>query len=327
MTSGLFGASRARSERAVEELARLVREELRDDAKLLDKHCLYITGSAARGEMSEHSDLDLFVIRLEGSTRRLDDAPLTTAITRALRAMNKPDPSKDGLFVQPQLAEELITQIGTERDDFYNHFTARMLLLLESKPLVADGTYDRLITTVVDRYWTNAAAHKSDHIPYVLVNDIIRYWRILLLNYEAKVGGKDPDSGARRLASYKLRFSRCLTCFSGLTYLMARYRQNPNLEREAGLDMVRLSPLDRLAKVREMEPEAGERIDQLESLYSGFLSHTSDAPKGEIEARFADPDFRKARSKEARTFGDQVFDLVMQLGEGRGREMLRIVVV
>lgn len=327
MTNGLFAASRVRSDEAIAELGRRVREELRDDASLLEKHCLYITGSAARGEMSEHSDLDLFVIRLEGETRRLDDAPLTTAITRALRRMKKPDPSKDGQFVQPQLARELVKQIGTDRDDFYNHFTARMLLLLESKPLYADGTYDGLIKMVLDRYWTNAATHTNDHIPYLLVNDIIRYWRILLLNYEAKVGSEDLDSGSRRLASYKLRFSRCLTCFSGLMYLMARYRQDPNLVCDVGVDMVQLSPLDRLQQIAALEPDVAERIDLLQSLYSKFLLETSDSPKADIEARFADPEYRKARSAEARSFGDEVFDLVTELGRGGGKPMLRIVVV
>lgn len=322
----VISKAKERSARAISELASKVEEELRDDVRLLDTTTLFVTGSAARGEMSEHSDLDVFVVRLDGEESRLDDAIITSAITRALRAIQKPKPSQDGRFLKMQLARDLVGELGTEKDDFHNHFTARMLLLLESRPLLAPALHRRLVSQVIDRYWEDAQAHQGDHLPYLLINDVVRYWRILLLNYASRVAGKDAEEADRRLQSYKLRFSRCLTCFSALTHLTAEFRARPNIRKDFAQRLTEMSPLERLDAVVDLEPARSERVERIKRLYAGFLETTA-APKETLIERFRDKDYRKERSKESRAFGDEVFHLMRELGEGPGEQMLRITVV
>lgn len=317
----------AKSETAIRKLEGLVREQLRDDGDVLAGTTIYVTGSAARREMSDHSDLDLFVVRVDGKRSRLDEAVIIAAVRRALRRMAKPEPSQDGRFLVMQLADELVNELGTGNDDFYNHFTARMLLLLESRPLLqGDSTYDVLIERVLNRYWKDAEGRQGDFIPYLLINDIVRYWRILLLNYEAKVGGQGPNEGERRLASYKLRFSRCLLCFSALAYLIAIHRKFRHVEKETGARLVRLSPLARLDAISEMEPEQAQLVGRLKDLYANFLQETDDV-KAALVARFDDEAYRKDRSRESRAFGNGLFELMMSLGNDAGRDVLRIVMV
>ncbi len=327
VASDLFQSRKVKSESAIRTLEALVSKLLSDDGGVLQNTTLYVTGSAARGEMSDHSDLDLFVVRLGDAHSRLDEATIIAAVRRALREMRKPAPSQDGRFLGMQLAEKLVNELGTEKDDFYNHFTARMLLLLESRPLFqGDRTYEALIDRVLSRYWKDAEGRPHDFIPYLLINDIVRYWRILLLNYEAKVAGQGANEGDRRLASYKLRFSRCLLCFSAIAYLIANYRDSRHVEQEVGARLVKLSPLERLDEISRMDPAQSALIGELKDLYATFLTAT-DHQKSRLVELFGDGDYRKSRSLESRAFGDKIFDLMMALGVDAGRDMLRIVMV
>jgi len=43
--------------------------------------------------------------------------------------------SNDGEFLRILYLEDMLEQLGGREDDYLNYFTARMLLLLESKPL------------------------------------------------------------------------------------------------------------------------------------------------------------------------------------------------
>lgn len=201
----LLTERRAASQTAIRTLEAYFKKELTGEQSALAGTTLYITGSTARGEMSKHSDIELFIVRLEGKRSRLDEAALVAALCRALAKMQKPAPSQDGRFLRMQLASKLVKELGTERDDFYNHFTARMLLLLESRPLIqGDLLYEALIDQVLVRYWKDSDLHPGNHIPYLLVNDIVRYWRILLLNYAAKVGARvrtRANTGSRAISS------------------------------------------------------------------------------------------------------------------------------
>lgn len=202
-----------------------------------DVTTVYVTGSAARGEASAHSDVDLFFARVGATRTSIDEAVLQSAIVRALVAEKLPLPSDDARFLRLHTADDLVQRMGEPRDDFENTFTARMLLLLESQPLLGESTYQALLDAVVGAYWKDPKGHEADYIPMVLLNDIVRYWRILLLNHAWKVGDSEASAGAdvgdRRLRSYKLRFSRCLICHSAIAEMLAVYRLNGRIIRDA----------------------------------------------------------------------------------------------
>jgi hypothetical protein len=135
--------------------------------------CIYATGSAGRGELGEHSDLDAFLLRLGPEARRLDEVVLQSAVIRAMRACDFPPPSNDGEFLKLHRLEELTEQMGATHDDWSNTFTARMLLLLESVPVIGKAEYDTAVTEVLQKaYWKNTELHKDDYLPIILVNDM-----------------------------------------------------------------------------------------------------------------------------------------------------------
>jgi predicted nucleotidyltransferase len=68
--------------------------ELRDwltaagaEALIGDAACVYATGSVGRGEASEHSDLDVFVVSI-GELKRLDSLRLLAKLIDATEAVN-----------------------------------------------------------------------------------------------------------------------------------------------------------------------------------------------------------------------------------------------
>lgn len=291
-----------------------------------DHTCVYAVGSGGRGELTPKSDLDLFVVRVGKEASRLDAALVQAAILKASRKAGFPDPSGDGEWLKLHTVERFVKLLGSRDDDTENTFTARALLLLESHPVLGRVAYDRIIDTVISAYWTNASAHPRDYQPVLLINDIVRYWRILLLNYEARnIRQREKEASAatreakRRLSSYKLRFSRCLTCYSALAYLLALTRGDniTHVTKEHVRAMVALSPLDRLQWVRERVgtvPDVPALVDRLLSSYLGFLA-VADRGKAELERHFCQKKFRADRSREAREFGEAMFHLMSVLGQ------------
>jgi len=106
-----------------------------------------------------------------------------------------------------------------------NTFTARLLLLLESSPLIGESVYQQITNDVIVAYWKDYEGHKSDFMP-IPANDILRMWRTFCVNYEARTQSAQRRDGKRRLKNYKLKHSRLLTCYSALLYLLAVFSKN-----------------------------------------------------------------------------------------------------
>ncbi len=328
----LFRARERISTERIDKLRERTKDLLGGDWNTYGKNSttIYVTGSSARGEASSYSDVDLFVARVGAERLMLDEAVVISAVTRALAAEGLEPPSKDGEFLYMHEARSLIEKMGQPRDDFENTFTARMLLILESKPLLGQDVYQTLLEEIVDAYWKNVDGHEDSYIPMILVNDIVRYWRILLLNHEWKVTEKekkDDRRGSRALSSYKLRFSRCLMCHSALAEMLFVFAQEKTITREAAWQMIRRRPLERLSFVDSTSGNESVRstIAQLRASYARFLRET-DHPKEELAAEFADERFRKERSKESRDFVKAMADLHQALA-GDDRRLFNLLIV
>ncbi|MEZ4294362.1 MAG: hypothetical protein R3B70_05260 [Polyangiaceae bacterium] len=344
-------ASDARLESFRQALLREIPPHERDE--LLGEHtCIYAVGSGGRRELSPHSDLDLFLVK-QGEPRRVDEIRLQSAVLRALRAESFEDPSNDASFLKLHAAGALVERLGEPRDDTENTFTVRMLLLLESRPLLGDRAHAELARMSLDAYWKNVEGHREDYLPIVLFNDIVRYWRMLLLNYESKTAEKQraldrrlpelsPEArekaereleADRNFRSYKLRFSRCLLCYSSVAYLMAEAHRTrvakgrAHVTREVVDRMVRLTPLQRLEEALSGAADAPgvtEAGESLRTLYAQFLRDT-DRSKEDMLAIFSDRRGRRPFFTAAKDFGERMYDLIMALG--RENPMFRYLVV
>ncbi len=301
-----------------------------------DRACVYVTGSFGREEASSHSDLDLFIVGrstdpLPGQKQRrralsrLDEICVKADLIEATRAMRIQEFSGDGEYLVHYTVDELVKTLGHPNDDASNTFTARLLLLLESKPLIGDDVYWEAIDDVITAYWGDFADHKNEFVPAFLANDILRLWRTFCVNYEARTE-KEPEEkkAKRKLKNYKLKHSRLLTCYSALAYLLAVFAARKTVTPEDARKMVSVTPTSRL---RTLVAEFGgdkKIVEKLLAAYEKFLRNT-DAPETKLVKRFMAPAISRKLFKEANRFGDLVWQLLE--GTGKGTRLHRLLLV
>lgn len=320
---------RSETERRMQQL----RCELKDAEKLAaDKACVYVTGSFGRGEASAYSDLDLFILAKndeDGSSRlsRLDGICIKADLIEVTRNLGIPEFTGDGQYLEQLSVCELTKTLGTPDDDATNTFTARLLLLLESRPLLETRVYDLVTAEVIAAYWEDFEDHKSDFIPAFLANDILRLWRTLCVNYESGTSRIPPEKNAkRRSKNYKLKHSRLLTCYSALLFLLALYEERRTVSPSDALTMIKLTPTQRLEWLRDSERLRSSKplFESLLTKYESFLDSTN-FEEGELIRRFQDKDARRKYSESANAFGDLMFDALGSLGNGNRFHRLLVV--
>jgi len=297
------------------------------------KACVYATGSFARGEASKFSDLDLFIAgktEVETGRRllsRLDEICVKAELIQANKDLNIQEFSGDGEYLVHYTTHELVGSLGHPRDDANNTFTARLLLLLESTPLLGDDTYRGVVDDVIEAYWRDYPDHQTEFVPAFLANDILRLWRTFCVNYEARTSVESAEKKAkRRLKNYKLKHSRMLTCYSGLLQLLAAFGRQGTVHPDDVREMVFLTPTKRLEGLKAQDASLTKEVDALLEQYATFLAHT-DADEATMNLRFIDRNFARARLGEAGTFGDKVFALLQAVGQGKAQRFYRLLVV
>ncbi len=285
------------------------------------KACVYATGSFGRSEASPCSDLDLFIVgRSNGKERilsRLDEICIKAELIDATRSSGIPDFSGDGLYLQPYTVHDLVQTLGKPNDDSENTFTARLLLLLESRALVGPEVYAEAVDQVLAKYWVEYREHETDFIPAFLANDILRLWRTFCVNYEAGTEREPEEKKAKRkLKNYKLKHSRLLTCYSGIAFLLAIFVEYGTVRPLDAREMVRMSPTERLEWLGKKERFAGCRdtVAELLERYSRFLENTGGA-ESELISKFMDRDASRAFSIDVGAFGDLIWRLLREVGD------------
>jgi predicted nucleotidyltransferase len=299
-----------------------LREVLQDAGKRCGrKACVYATGSYGRGEASVHSDLDLFIVgegsRKEPALSRLDEILVKADLINATEKLGLPEFSGDGQYLVGHTVAELVGTLGKPEDDVENTFTARLLLLLESFPLIGKSAYDQITSKVIAAYWRDYKGHENNFAPAFLANDILRMWRTFCVNYEARTRSEpEKERAKRRLKNYKLKHSRLLTCYSALLYLLAVFSENKTVNPTDAKNMISFTPTGRLEWMLS-QPELGNAHPSLRKLIGGyeeFLSNT-DAAEDDLVLRFMDKQQRESYRESASRFGDSVFDVMKAIGK------------
>ena len=305
-----------------------LRSELYQAEKLTStKACVYMTGSFGRGEASRHSDLDVFIAGKNNGNDRalrpLDEILIKADLIEATRKLEITDFSGDGEYLQHYSVADLVKTLGTPEDDVTNTFTARLLLLLESRPLLESTVYQDVIEPVVTAYWRDYQDHKNEFVPGFLANDILRLWRTFCVNYEARTSTDPPEKKAKRkLKNYKLKHSRLLTCYSALLYLLAIYSDAGTVSPTNAIEMIKLTPTERLQWL--LSRTGLRQIAGLIDYYERFLRET-DAAEDELIQRFLDREKSRRYFEEANQLGDVTFELLGFIG--RNNRFHRLLVV
>lgn len=234
-----------------------------------------LMGSWGRAEVTAGSDDD-FMVLVQGAERSC-----IRPSTEAVKGVLDRAPGSQGIFGDPVFSDNLAHNIGLDRDDNSN-LTRRMLFLLESVPVTGDEVYAAVRDEVLSRYLDESI--KDYRPPRFLLNDVVRYWRTICVDF----AGKEHEApGKWGLRNAKLRTSRKILFAGGFLPVLECYRIEEAAMRGFLEQRLALPPIDRIAQ--------------------SFLDHgASDAGArtlgayDEFVGRMNDEDFRDALKKVTR---------------------------
>ena len=268
----VFFKAKEKSENNLEILKSRMLGSFPDTDILSSNICVYACGSLGRLEMTHKTDLDLFFIALNDSDK--ESKEIYSNVNRYLffsnlYSINKElgyhEPSKHGDYwvFTPKCN---LLDIGSRQEDYNNSFTARMLLILESKPIFNESGYRELLKEVIEKYFVDYKDYKSRFYPLYLMNDIMRYWYTLTLNYEYRRDGGD-DANEKSWKRLKLKYARLITCFSMIACLYKK-----SITPEDVMNYTQMTPFERLWSLSDTITDIKGIISKIENEYEWFIS-------------------------------------------------------
>lgn len=223
-------------------------------------------GSYARREASPSSDMDFYSV-LEDAAALGEEPSCSPAVKALVEAVIGKLPSQDGAFAKNVPEHELLKNYGGSRDS-NETITRRMLYLLEGDFLTEEERFFEIRERIITRYVDETPL---DHqLAFYLLNDIIRYWRTIAVDYADKTyGATNPKPWAVR--NVKLIYSRKLIFASGLFSVALTADRTRDKKIEILMSLFRMSPTDRIRYV------CGNAAQRLLDMYDVFLDQIGDA--------------------------------------------------
>jgi hypothetical protein len=249
-----------------------------------------VSGSFGRLEASSNSDVDCMIVYPgtppeEAKAFRERVYAVLNSITVRTRGGDEcalPLSNPKGVFAGDADGHDLCVKIGS-RDEAYDNISRRVLLLLESQALWNDAYFDELRSLLTEHYARDVAEDETKHF-VLLINDLIRYFRTICVNYHA-VKGDEPDKWPIR--NIKLRHSRivmytsllfCLGELSKFTYGQPGRRRSDDGDPPNKVSLlakfIKMPPLERF--VHLYEDNGDDNLFRLLSLYNNFLDVLAD---------------------------------------------------
>lgn len=238
------------------------REEMSGKCELGSGVDLIAFGSLARREATQESDFD-YLILVDGIPEEPSIPAAVLEAADGLRYMWATEDGQDegvrppgatGLFGDVVGAFDLIDRIGLERDT--NHsLTRRMLLLEESVSLLDPMMRERTVRAALDRYLVVPKV-SPETVPRYLLNDVLRYWRTITVDYQAKVRvhQKVGLRYLKLLIPRKVQFASML-----MSLLLCGKLEGHEATTESLFNQLELPPLKRLLAAHEAAPEPVKR--------------------------------------------------------------------
>jgi predicted nucleotidyltransferase len=251
-----------------------------------------VFGSLARREWTPKSDVD-WTLLIDGQAD-YQHLALAQEIAKRLDKAKFAEPGRTGIFGNMTFSHDLVQKIGGQ-DDTNQNTTRRILLLLESLAIGRSESRGRVRRLILKQYLNNDYGLRFSTLPFkvprVLLNDIVRYWRTVTVDFLEKQRMQAGQGWGLRNA--KLRMSRklifatgLLSCFSCDLLADASARQqligraHSTIAMEEHLrNFMERTPLEILATVVS-ELRINKRTSiKLFSAYDEFLALMSDSRK------------------------------------------------
>ncbi len=255
-----------------------IRPNLKSDFESLiqsKQFCIATTGSFARCEASEASDLDYFIITEDKIINtKYFEANGTLELTNNFKKLMgdsvnkyiKKDSGDTGTFGFEAIVKinDLTTNIGGSNDSNIQ-FTRRMLFLLEGKCLYNDELFNKFRKKLVEQYVKSTVL--EGQLSRFFLNDIIRFYRTMTTDFEYKVSEQGKEWGVRNI---KLTFSRKLLYFGGILTIANTVQEAREDKISKTLKLLDMSPLERIKYIAKEDTE-----NNVFELYNYFLDNIS----------------------------------------------------
>lgn len=263
--------------------------DLDDAGRLIaGRACVYATGSFGRLEAGAHSDLDLFIVVTSETVTKdgeqievrsidgIDEIKLKYHLISAVERQDIAPFDGGGKYLAVHTISDFTKNLGSPEDDSKNTFTGRLLMLLESRPLLGDDIYNIALGAVIESYFRDYEDNKEGFVPAFLFNDILRMWRTFCVNYEYYRKKSDTKS---KVKLFKLKYIRMLTCYSAIAYLLSVFARGGTVSPADIRAMVEITPTERLQAIGSddfwkpaiAEAALAARVSDILRLYSQFL--------------------------------------------------------
>jgi hypothetical protein len=249
-----------------------------------------------------------------------DHLLIAQKIRKILEEANYQEPGPTGTFGNMAFSHDIIHQIGGQNDTNRNT-SQRILLLLESCAIgLRNEAYERVIRGVINRYLEEDnhlldRDSKRYRVPRFLLNDIVRFWRTMAVDFASKQ--RDRAGKGWGLRNAKLRMSSKLIFASGLLVCFSA-NLDPELNTKISTDKndiklklvnhirayVRMTPLEILRRSAEQYGVPEEIVKDLFGAYLRFLNLLNDT-----NSRHA---LDSLKSEDSRT--DATFQEVREIG-------------
>jgi hypothetical protein len=303
--------TRQRAQQGIQSLRAALHEEFGDRNDII----VGVNGSYARQEVVEGSDVDIFFLGVSSIDPAIE---AQETFLPKLEALGFKPPSPGGVFENPLVVTSLRDNIGGAEDTNVT-ITRRMLFLLEGEWVFNEAGFRIARTEIIQAYLKDVTG--EGHLSKYFLNDVVRYWRTICIDYEQKARFRNKARGIRYI---KLRFSRLLLYFAGVLAAAETYNL-PTSEKHAILEnMLALNPIDRIRTI------AGGVADPAIERYAEFLAALSDRDtRAELETldpSYIDkPSFTSLR-ESARRFREDLIE-VLYSKYGSRHEIIKALLI
>lgn len=251
-------------------------------------------GSWGRYELTPGSDDDWLI--LVNGPQRDRVQPRGSEIGAALARQ----PGTTGTFGDVAFAAELAGKIGLE-DDTNRNLTRRMLLMLESVAAIGGDAHRAARDRVLEGYLQGDV--KDHRPPRFFLNDVIRYWRTITVDFVGKSRAEGGEKGALR--NLKLRLNRKVLFAGGLLPLLLCHRLRAEQIGDELRRQLDQPATDRLAEVfLEFDVDAGVRALAAYDRWVGMLA--DDEIRAELATLSREEGDRNRSFRTARRYSDDV---------------------
>ncbi len=311
-TGRTFPALQAARARTVARLAE--RAQLLNGLTIHPNATVVLMGSWGRHELTRSSDDD-YVVLVRGPAP--DDGggwgpAHDTAAQVAERFARDPGgfsaPGRQGVFAEVVYSGELM-RVGLD-DDTNTNLTRRMLLVLESVAACHEDVLAGVRRDVIHDYLRDAL--RDHRPPRFLLNDLVRYWRTIGVDFVAKDRERRGEGWGLRNA--KLRTSRKILFASGLLPVLRCHDLRAERIGPFLAEQFALPPTDRVADAF-LHAQALDAGAATLTAYDAFLALLDDdAARAELRAldgRAAAED--SPRFRQVADLGTQIEDNLLAL--------------